>query len=376
MIFGTAPLNRAQRRSGADNGAYARSFEVQKRELNKDGTITFWASVEAQDRYHTLVLASSFTDKTMEQFGKNPIFLWMHDTSGWPLGRIVEMERIIGEGVKIRVAFADTEEGKKAKGLYEAGILNAVSISWLAIKTHDATDEEKEKHGQDLELVFDEIDLLEISGVTVPGQPLAIAASVDKLKAQVKSLNSTLASLENVRNIEKLKEAAVKLGEMLTGTVGAFETLVQILETGDDEDEDEDEDEDKPEDNPSDEDEDEDKPDEEAKMDKTREFMKALLKAQEDSGTTRDEIIEVLESEAGLTEKDAKSFLAGTACPPRDSVEAIANIFDVKAEALRDVLEADGCYKDGGGKNSTENLDRWDRAAKGSQEFLDKLGED
>ncbi len=356
----------------------SRAFTIQKRELNKDGSITFWASVESIDRYNSVVLASAFTDETIKRFGDNPVFMWMHDLTQFPLGKIVELERIDGEGVKVRVVFADTEEGQKAKKLYEDGILNAVSIQWLHVLVRDANDEDREKFGEKLEIVHEEIDLMEISGVTVPGHPKALAASVEGIKGLRELIGAATRGLDSARDKHKLKEAMVKLGEMLTGTVQAFEMVAEEMqkEIGDD-DEEEDEDEDE---NPEDENEDEDEntdhedDEDEKSMKKTKEFLTPVLKAIEASGNTRADILEVLQSEAGLSAEAALAFVEGRACPPKNSIDAIAAILDVKSGQLREVLEADGCLK-GGGKNSTKSLDKlFDQASASSAKLLENIG--
>jgi len=101
-------------------------------------------------------------DWDLTNFKRNPVFLWVHDYFGSrpPIGRvpnvIFESERMLADVVFDQEdEFARTIERK-----YRSGFLNAVSVGWEDINRNDRA----------------RLDLLDISGVPVPGDPDALMA--------------------------------------------------------------------------------------------------------------------------------------------------------------------------------------------------------
>lgn len=66
---------------------------------------------------------------------KNPVLLVEHEEDSVPIGKIVDI-RFENDRWTGLLVFADTERGREAKKLYEAGIYNAVSINGLAQKVN------------------------------------------------------------------------------------------------------------------------------------------------------------------------------------------------------------------------------------------------
>lgn len=109
-----------------------------------------------------------------EAFMRNPVFLWAHDDSSLPIGRVVSIttsaDKLVGA-----VEYASAELNPFADTVYRmvrAGYLNAVSTSWIPIEGRMSKDRER-PGGVD----FYSVDLLEISQVPVPAHPDALASA-------------------------------------------------------------------------------------------------------------------------------------------------------------------------------------------------------
>jgi len=104
----------------------------------------------------------------------NPVFLWAHDSSSPPIGKVTE---IGADATVLRgtVRFAEADEYPFADTIFrltKGGFLNATSVSWLPRKWRQATD--KSRPGG---IDFLEQELLEISAVPVPALSTALATA-------------------------------------------------------------------------------------------------------------------------------------------------------------------------------------------------------
>jgi len=97
----------------------------------------------------------------LENFRKNPIFLWSHDYMDRPpIGRATSVG-VNGDRLEVDIEFDEGDPfAKEVKRKYEKGFLNAVSVGWQDIK---------KKGGE----IWHE--MLDISAVNVPGDPDALA---------------------------------------------------------------------------------------------------------------------------------------------------------------------------------------------------------
>lgn len=114
----------------------------------------------------------------LEHYRRNSVFLWCHDYySRPPIGRtntFVEGDRLISD-----VTFDQADEYARAiERKYREGFLNAVSIGWNI----------EELNGRDVEAW----ELLDVSAVPVPGDPLALKEQRNRV---IQQLTSELESL-------------------------------------------------------------------------------------------------------------------------------------------------------------------------------------
>ncbi len=159
----------------------------------KDRTLRIYGTDESPDRYNSVIRVDGWV---MDNFRKNPIFLWCHDSQSPPIGRIVnygttEEKRDARQPLRrmfFDVQFADQETYPFADiiyKLYKKGFMRATSVGFDPISTREVTDE-KELAELGLRgpvgVVYTKQELFELSAVPVPGNPNAL---VDELGALV-----------------------------------------------------------------------------------------------------------------------------------------------------------------------------------------------
>lgn len=110
----------------------------------------------------------------LENFLQNPVFLWCHDSSEPPIGRVTSIvktgSRLIGT-----VEYADADTYDFADTIFrltKAGYINATSVSWAPLEWKWSQD--KARPGG---IDFLRQELLEISAVPVPALPTALATA-------------------------------------------------------------------------------------------------------------------------------------------------------------------------------------------------------
>jgi HK97 family phage prohead protease len=108
----------------------------------------------------------------LQNYLRNPVFLWAHDDTLPPIGRVIDIGNVNGK-LKGSVEYATRELNPFADTIYQlvrAKYLNAVSTSWQPLEWDFSSDRKRPK-GID----FEKVDLLEISQVPIPALPEALA---------------------------------------------------------------------------------------------------------------------------------------------------------------------------------------------------------
>ncbi len=144
-----------------------------------DGIMRFVASTEDVARDGLIIEADAWR---FDNFDRNPVFLWAHDYSQPPIGRVVERE-ITQRGLEIGVEWAGTDAGREIGGLYRDGFLNAVSVGWRTHKIEFSDDPAEAPR-------IKEAELLEVSGVPVPADPGAVAVGRAVAGAPIETVDS------------------------------------------------------------------------------------------------------------------------------------------------------------------------------------------
>lgn len=101
-------------------------------------------------------------DWALDNFRRNPVFLWVHDYWGErpPIGRVPAVNLEAGRMLVDVVFDQEDDFARSIESKYRRGFLNAVSVGW-----EDTVVNEQTKN-----------DLLDISGVPIPGDPDALMA--------------------------------------------------------------------------------------------------------------------------------------------------------------------------------------------------------
>lgn len=110
----------------------------------------------------------------LANYSGNPVFLWAHDGTSPPIGRVFDIETV-GNRLMGSVEYADAETYPFADTIYRLAkgkFLNAVSVSWLPLSWKYTTDRNR-PGGID----FTRTELLEVSQVPVPSLPSALATA-------------------------------------------------------------------------------------------------------------------------------------------------------------------------------------------------------
>lgn len=144
---------------------YIRAY-AQRADAGKPGDpIRFVASTSNVARDGLIIEADGWQ---LDNYRKNPVFLWAHNYREPPIGRaeaMVEGDRLIAD-----VTFDQADDrARQIEQKYRSGFLNAVSVGW-------DIEEIAPPKGMMGAPRITKADLLEISGVPVPSDPDALAA--------------------------------------------------------------------------------------------------------------------------------------------------------------------------------------------------------
>ena len=126
------------------------------------GLSIFVASEESEDRMGDVIEVAGWETK---EFKKNPVFMLNHDYSLLPIGT-VPVVKADGKQLLASVKW-DTEDEMAAfvQGKYQRGVMRAVSVGFRPL--------EFERSGDGM--LFKKQELLELSAVSVPAHPHALA---------------------------------------------------------------------------------------------------------------------------------------------------------------------------------------------------------
>lgn len=182
---------------------------------DEERSIVHIITAETTDRQGDVVRSKGMDD---ENFAKNPVVMFGHDYSSFPVGKNLWRKTATRNGVKCIIAktqFADTPEGIKTFDLWKNGFLNAASIGFIGKKSEVIRSEDGQYQGRD----FKEWELLEYSIVPVPANAAATRLSLEDMpelmaKAFEPALKEQrLAELE-AQNADALKSIAERVKEI------------------------------------------------------------------------------------------------------------------------------------------------------------------
>ncbi len=147
----------------------------------QDRVISFVGSMETPDRLGDRVHADGWM---LDNYKKNPVFLWCHDYRQPPIGKAVDCYQKDGS-LMFKIQFADAETYAFADTcykLYKGGFLNAVSVGFSPQDFKEYS--EDGKSGMD----YNKQELLELSGCPIPAHPDALVSARSQGLITVKDL--------------------------------------------------------------------------------------------------------------------------------------------------------------------------------------------
>lgn len=213
-------------------------------ELVSERVIRFVASDETPDRMGDVIAVNGWN---LTSYKQNPVVLWGHDqTTMPPIGKATNVYRGVGPGGKpalmSSIEFAPAETYEFAETVYQlakGGYLNAVSVGFLPRETKELDEKERRSLGMPSHGVYyTAADLLEISVVSVPANPSALATGAKSLVHQgvlqqrevdrflkatpmteeelAERLKSKIRGFIDLGALAKAKPDALKVGDMVS----------------------------------------------------------------------------------------------------------------------------------------------------------------
>lgn len=145
------------------------NFQVKQFGQEEDRILRFIGSTEAQDRDGDIISSSGWE---LENYKKNPVFLWAHDYSIPPIGKAIDV-RVRNKQLIFDIQFL--EEGVYPLAdtiykLYKGGFLNATSVGFVGKQAEPIANGSK----------YIRQELLELSAVPVPSNPTALQQAKSK----------------------------------------------------------------------------------------------------------------------------------------------------------------------------------------------------
>ncbi len=166
-----------KKRSGSSNGDPLFTDSLCVKEVDdEERSVTAVISTDRIDRMKEVLLPKG---AKIDEFLKNPVVPWAHNSHEPPVGRSLWITKKKGSMIS-KVKFAATERAEEIWQLFRQGFLKAFSVGFKPIKGHAPTPDEIKKKPEwaEADWIFDEWELLEFSPVTIPANPDALAIAV------------------------------------------------------------------------------------------------------------------------------------------------------------------------------------------------------
>ena len=179
---------------------------IEVKELG-DRVLEIVGSTEDVDRMGDIIKSKGWL---LAPFKKNPVFMWAHDYSLPPIGRVIKVW-IDKETKQLmhHVEFADAETYEFADTiykLYKGGFLHAVSVGFIPLEWEGKDEENPNPKWEGN--VFTKQELLELSAVPVPANANALVTARDEGFITVKEFEAVTHQVEPIQleNIEAMRE--------------------------------------------------------------------------------------------------------------------------------------------------------------------------
>jgi HK97 family phage prohead protease len=166
-----------------------------KKSINTEArTVTAWASQAIIDRDDEIISAAAWAKPgALSNFKQNPALLISHDYGRLPIGKVLELEPT-DRGLKFTARFGKTAAAEEAWSIVKDLGLASFSVGFIPQTWRDLTRDEVKRLGYDTSgvrservRIFDTLELLEVSMVSVPACPRATAVGAAYMDGRLKS---------------------------------------------------------------------------------------------------------------------------------------------------------------------------------------------
>lgn len=154
----------------------------------------------------------------LSNFEKNPVIALFHDYHSLPVGRAAWTRVIKGQGLRFKVKFAPTEEGREIFKLYKEGFLNAFSIGGRAKEIKERKDFTKNdiikytRNGVVPDRAITNFELFEISVVVIPDNMNALVERSISGEIKTKAVSEFITNIK--KETEDKKEDITKIEDI------------------------------------------------------------------------------------------------------------------------------------------------------------------
>ena len=164
-----------------------------KAEASDDGTITAVASTPDPDRMDDVVAPSW----KLDDFRRSPVIMHAHDYEGPVVGKAVEID-LVGDTLMMRVKFDEHESnplGQRLANQYREGFMSAFSVGFAPGKVTPRSQLPKDHPAYSEKSAgsyMTENSLLEVSAVSIPANPHALAVRAKRWGLEPEAVNMPL----------------------------------------------------------------------------------------------------------------------------------------------------------------------------------------
>jgi uncharacterized protein len=173
-------------------------------------------STESVDRQGDIVRA---TGARLENYLKNPVVFWAHNTYAPPIARALSVEIIPGDGLRSRFQFPEwgvNPDADVIRRLWAGGFLNACSIGFMPLKSKPIGDEKDDEYYWWGPREYVEWELYEYSIVGVPANQDALRLALRSLAAPQQAPAQKRGRVLSASNEAKLRQAAENITTVLS----------------------------------------------------------------------------------------------------------------------------------------------------------------
>jgi hypothetical protein len=197
-------------------------------------TLEAWVSVDSVDRSSEVVIPEGIRN---DRFRRNPLLMMGHSRGvaadreyALPIGlvdwlrvadfRSLDTDEVTGRGLFARMTFATDETSRKVCAKYKSGHLSSFSITFIPIAAGPPTREELARRPSwaSARTVYREVELLEVSCVTLPDCPDCVVVNKSAKGRQAARDHAALAAARTYIDTPQFQATAAAMSSAMIAT--------------------------------------------------------------------------------------------------------------------------------------------------------------